>query len=310
MPHPERQYDVVGVGIATQDFLGVAHHEPLPGSKQRLAQWVEQGGGPVATALVTLARLGMHPCLVGSVGSDDYGQRIVRELHSEGVATDGVHVLAGTSHRSFILVEPEQQRRTIWSHKERPGLDSIPLERSLITSARALLLDTYMPHTAMTAARWMREAGKPVVIDAERCEDATLALLPWCDVIVASGEFGREASGTPDAAQAAQVIYQRYQQHVQAVIVTSGAAGSWCVSRYETFHTPAAATTPRDTTGAGDVFHGALLYGMLQQWSLRESTRFASATAALKCRAVGGRAGIPTLAEVTTWLQTNQDQFS
>jgi sulfofructose kinase len=84
----------------------------------------------------------------------------------------------------------------------------------------------------------------------------------------------------------------------RVVVVTEGEHGSWCASPEGEFHTPAF-EPPRvvDTTGAGDVFHGAFLFGRAQGWDLRRSLKVAAATASLKCRALGGRAGIPTLPE-------------
>ena len=81
------------------------------------------------------------------------------------------------------------------------------------------------------------------------------------------------------------------------VVVTEGAQGCWCASPEESFHTPAYPVTPVDTTGAGDVFHGAFLLAQARGWDLRHSLRLAAAAASLKCRALGGRAGIPTLDE-------------
>lgn len=294
------RYDVIGLGVASQDFIGVAAGEPVLGIKQPLTQWVEAGGGPVATALVTLARLGLRVCMAGAVGSDAYGRRIITDLQHAGVATEGMQVHAGTSHIAFALVEPGDGRRTIWWHHDRAVLDNVALDRALITSARALHIDSHMPEVALEAVHWMHAAGGLVMIDAERFKERTLALLPHCDVMVVSERFGREVAGQDDPAQAAQVLYERYGG---IAVVTAGELGSWCVSADDAFHTPAFTVAVVDTTGAGDVFHGAFLYGLLQRWPLREVARFASATAALKCRALGGRAGIPRMEEIDALLR-------
>jgi ribokinase len=297
----EYRYDVVGMGIASWDLIGVASRDPLMGGKQPLERWIETSGGPVATALVTLARLGMRPCMVGAVGNDGYGSRIIADLQQEGVATEAMQVFPGTSHVAFALVEPDTGRRTIWWHNDRAVLDRVSPDRTLITSARALHLDTHMPDVALQAARWMHEAGRLVMIDAERYKEQTAALLPYCTAIVVSERFGREASGEEEPPQAALALYRQYRA---MVVVTAGERGSWCVSHDDAFHTSAFTVPVVDTTGAGDVFHGALLYGLLNAWSLRECVRFASATAALKCRAFGGRAGIPRLNEVQAMLHS------
>ncbi len=296
----QQQFDVVGIGVATLDFIGVAAGEPLLGAKQPVAAWLEAGGGPVATALVALARLGARVCMAGAVGDDAYGQRIIADLQREGVATDGMQVRPGRSHVAFVLAEPGRDRRTVWWYSDPAVFETATVDPDLITSARLLHLDTYMPAATLAAARIMREAGGLVMLDAERLKETTLPLLPLCDVQIVSERFGREATGEADPARAALLLHRSYGN---LVVVTAGERGSWCVGRDELFHTPAFAVDVVDTTGAGDVFHGGFLYGLLRGWPLRRTARFASALAALKCRKAGGRAGIPTPEEVEQLLQ-------
>lgn len=290
-----KPYDIVGLGIAALDLIGVAQAAPLIGAKQQLAAWAEDGGGPAATAMVTVARLGGRALLATAVGDDPYGARIIAGLQREGVSTAGVQTLPGSSHVAFVLAEPGRDRRTIWWHNDRRVLDAYVPDRAQITAARALLIDTHMPAAAATAARWMRAAGGLVMIDAERVKESTLSLLPLCDLLVVSERFGREATGEERPDAAALALRRRYDR---LALVTCGAAGSWCAHGDELFHTPAMAVEPVDTTGCGDVFHGALLFALLRGDELRRAIRFASVTAALKTRALGGRAGIPTLEEV------------
>ncbi len=294
------RYDVIGLGVATVDFIGVLADEPTLGIKQPLSNWIEAGGGPVATALVTLARLGMQVCMAGAVGDDAYGQRILADLHQEGVATDAMHIRSGSSHVAFALVEPGHGRRTIWWHNDPQVLEAIPLDPALIASTRALHLDTHLPEAALQAAQIMHAAGGLVMIDAERVKASTLALLPHCDIMIVSERFGRDVGDTADLALAADRLQKQYGG---IAVVTAGERGNWCVGPDDAFHTPAFAVDPVDTTGAGDVFHGAFLYGVLQGWTLQHTARFASATAALKCRTWGGRAGIPTLEEIYALLE-------
>jgi len=292
-------FDVVGVGVATLDFVGIAASEPLPGYKHQLADWLEAGGGPVATALVVLARLGLRVCMAGAVGSDMYGQRILDDLRAAGVATDGMQVRPGASHLAFVLAEPGRDRRTIWWHNDPGAYAGLTIDTTLLRGARALHLDTLVP-AATEAAHAMRASGGLVMLDAGSFREQALELMPLCDAIVVSERFGHEATGEAAPAEAARALHARYGS---LVVVTAGERGSWCVSRDEAFHTPTFEVPTVDTTGAGDVFHGGFLYGLLQGWPLREVARFASATAALKCRAAGGRGGIPTRAEIDTLLR-------
>lgn len=294
-----QRYDVVGLGIASYDLIGVIAGEPRIGAKQQLAAWQEAGGGPVATALVTLARLGARVCMHGVTGDDAYGARIIADLQHEGVATEGMQIRPGASHVAMVLAEPGRDRRTVFWYNEPAVLAALELDRALIGAARALHLDTHMGEKAIEAARLMTAAGGLIMLDAERVRDYTLELLPYCHVQVVSEHFARQVSGEEEPFDAARVLHSRYGQ---LVVVTGGEGGSWVVGRGEAFHCPAFTVEVIDTTGAGDVYHGGFLYGLLQGWDLQKVARFASATAALKCRAIGGRAGIPYLREVKEWL--------
>ncbi|PDW00198.1 PfkB family carbohydrate kinase [Candidatus Chloroploca asiatica] len=295
------RYDVVGLGIASLDLIGVTEEQPLFGAKQSLTGWHEMGGGPVATALATLARMGARVAMTGAVGNDGYGQRILADLQTVGIDTQAMHVRPGTSHVSFVLAEPGRDRRTVWWHNDPTVLEQVPLEHELIRSARALLIDTHMPQVALHAARTMQATGGLVMIDAERVREHTLELLPLCNLIVVSAEFARQATGVVEPWEAARVLHSRYEE--QLVIVTCGAEGSWCANKGELFHTPAFEIEPLDTTGAGDVFHGALLYALLRDDPIRLAIRFASAAAALSCQGLGGRGNLPTVSEVEALLE-------
>ncbi|MEI8308767.1 MAG: PfkB family carbohydrate kinase [Chloroflexales bacterium] len=294
------RYDVVGLGTASYDLIGVAGEEPQLGRKQALTKWVEAGGGPVPTALVALARLGARTCMIGAVGDDAYGRRIIDDLAAEGVDTAGMQVRPGGSHIAFALAEPGSDRRSIWFRTDPAVLAAVQIDRSMITAGRALHLDTYTIDAGLQAARWAREAGIPVMIDAERVRAGTLDLLPLCTWLVVSVNFGRTATGEDDPEAAVRTLYARYGV---MTVITAGEGGSWCAVDGEVFHTPAFSVAPLDTTGCGDVFHGGLLFSLLRGDPPRPALRFASAVAALKTRAYGGRAGIPTLAEVEAFMR-------
>lgn len=293
------RYDVVGVGIASLDMIGIAAAEPQLGIKQPLGGWVEMGGGPVATALVAIARMGGRAALATVVGDDPYGARISEGLRAAGVDISAVVTRPGGSHVAFALAEPGRDRRTVWWYHEPAAFRGLPLDRELISSARSLLIDTHMPDVTLSAARWMRAAGGLVMIDAERVREGTRELLPHCDLLVVSERFGREATGFAEPWEAARALHGSYGR---LALVTCGAEGSWCAHEGELFHTPAFKVEPVDTTGAGDVFHGALLYALLRGDAVRAAVRYASAAAALSCRGLGGRGSLPGVDEVEAML--------
>ena len=156
----------------------------------------------------------------------------------------------------------------------------------------------------LTAARWAREAGITVVLDADVVKPHIPELLELTDYIVASERFAREFTGETDVKRAAGRLLR---DGVTAVVVTAGDQGSFCASREIEFHCPAFQVKVVDTTGAGDVFHGAFDFGLLRGWDLQRTIRFASAVAAMTCRHPGGRAGIPALGEALAFLRAHSE---
>ncbi|WP_298817319.1 sugar kinase [Chloroflexus sp.] len=288
------RFDVVGIGVASWDMIGIAATPPALGRKQPLAGYVEMGGGPVATALATLARLGARTALVSAVGNDRYGEAIRADLARFGVDTSFVAVKPGSSHVAFVLAEPGSDRRTIWWHNDAQVFADLTFPAELATKTRALLIDSHLP-AALPAAQQVRAAGGRIMLDAERVNPTVLELMPLCDDIVVSANFARAITGLSDLARATQTLAERYRR---IVVVTAGEAGSWACDGNELLYTPAFPTQPLDTTGCGDVFHGALLFAMLRGDPLPTALRFASAAAALKTRGFGGRSALPTLIEV------------
>lgn len=130
-----------------------------------------------------------------------------------------------------------------------------------------------------------------------------IELAGLCDFLVCSEEFAREYVGSEHAFDPEQVIRQMKSLGSPTVTITLGEQGSITCHGETVFRAPAYKVDVVDTTGAGDVFHGGYIYGLLQKWELKEVLRFASAIAALKCRRLGGRAGIPSLEEVHPMLR-------
>ncbi|MGQ9630925.1 MAG: carbohydrate kinase family protein [bacterium] len=294
-------FDVVGIGCSAVDYLGIAPYYPQPDVKLELLELSQQGGGPVATALVTLARLGARAGYIGKVGDDSLGQFIVREFRKEGVNTDYTIIHKGGSARfAFIVVDRERGTRTIfWSQKGVEPLRPEEVDRRAVLSARILHIDEYEPEAAAAAAVWAKEAGIRVVLDAERVSPTTRKLVESADVVIVPRDFALHLTGRANIESAGEAIYS---DHGGIVVMTAGSEGAFCVSDSSKFFQPAFPVDVVDTTGAGDVFHGAFIYGLLQGWDTKEIVEFACAVAAMKCRKLGGRAGIPTLKEVYEFL--------
>lgn len=292
---------VIGLGQCSWDLLGRVAEYPPVDEKAELLDFVEQGGGPVATALVTLARLGAKASFFGSIGADSYGTRIADSLDAAGVDISQLQTdPAGSSQLAFIAVEQQQGRRNIFCHRGARRLFCLNERgRQDIVAAAALLLDGTEPAAAFEAAMLAQACQVPVVLDGGSLRDSTLDLLPYCNHLVVSQKFaGQLCPGRPEAA-----LDRLLESGAEVAVVTLGARG--CIARDRAgtrIACPAFDVDVVDTTGCGDVFHGGYLYGLLAGQPLAERLRFASACAALKARQPGGRQGIPGLLEVEELL--------
>lgn len=297
----QNRFDVVGVGYTALDYLGVVSHLPLENTKLEMREFAIQGGGPAATAMVTLRRLGLTASYIGKVGDDGFGARMLEELRGEGVDVSSVVVEHGaTSQYAFIMVDARTAARTIvWTRGSVSRLAAQEVNLELVTSARGLLIDDLEPEAALAAARAARSRGIPVLIDAGSLRDGVRELLPYCDYIVASELFAGQISGGASLPRSLEVLRSFGPK---ASVVTLGERGCAFLSSAGLVEVAGFPMNAVDTTGAGDVFHGAYLFAALQGWDTLRACTFANAVAALKCERLGGRSGIPTLRDALDFL--------
>jgi sulfofructose kinase len=299
-------YDVVGLGIVTTDHLGILDQFPEEDTKQRLHEYTQQGGGTVGTPLVVCARLGLRSAYIGRLGDDPSSEFVRRDFEREGV--DTAHVINDRSFISpsaMILVNPSTHTRTIAWHK--PATSEIrvsDMNADVVRSSRAFYVDAHEGPASLAAARVALESGAMVFVDADNLTDGIRSVLPLADVIIGSAHFARLRYGdgfTPE--QVARLLFDEFGG---ICAITAGVDGSYVVTEEGRFHQPAFEIDVVDTTGAGDVYHGGFLFGLLRGWPVSDCACFASATAALKCRALGGRAGVPRFEEVTAFLDLQE----
>ena len=294
--------DVIGIGACTADMLFVVPQLPVFGQSMRASQYLRQSGGPVATALVTLARLGVSTRFIGRVGDDPEGEFIREEFRKEGVDVSQLMVERNVFSRAvLVVVDQATGERGFTSRREtNTPLTASDLNRQEIASAKVLHLDE-ANETSIQAAKWAKAAGVTVVFDGTRySEMLTELLLPVVDIPIVSEAFVQEwMPGAPPEA----VVERLCEFGARIAVVTLGERG--CVAKWkaELLTFPAFPVDVLDTTGAGDAFHGGFIYGVLQDWSVAEIVRFASAVASINCCQLGGRSGLPTVEEVHQFLE-------
>jgi len=295
-------FDVVGLGVNVINDLFLVPRFPEPDTKIDSLAATRQGGGVVATALVACARLGLRTKYVGKVGADDPGKLSRESLEQEGIdVTDLVVDPRENTRVTFGLIEQGSGRRTlVRGVAPLARLRPEEVSASAVTAGRVLHLDGYEGPAALWAARIAREAGIPVSLDAEDATECQEELFALSEILIMGRALGERVTGCRRVA----AILERLARLGPSVVgLTLAADGAVVCHRSRTVHVPGFKVDVRDTTGAGDVFHGAFLAGMLWGWPLQEILRLSNAVAALKCRTLGGRAGIPSLAETRAFVQ-------
>ncbi|MBK7930044.1 MAG: hypothetical protein IPJ98_22010 [Bryobacterales bacterium] len=296
--------EFLSLGYCAWDYLGIVPHVPRDG-KVRMKEHIEQGGGPAATAAVTAARLGVSAGFAGKVGDDDRGRYILAELRREGVDTSACIVEAGAqSAAAFCWVEEGSGNRSIaWHTGTATPMTADDVPADAVRAARILHLDGNQPEAALAAALCAREAGVLVSLDAGTFRPHMARLLELSDIVVASEQFSRELLGRDDPEQAVREMSTRGPR---TAVVTMGSRGCLGLAAEAGIRVPAYRLDAVDTTGAGDVYHGAFCAAILAGWDVERAMRFASAAAAIKCTRLGGRTGIPSYAEVCAFLDQRE----
>jgi sugar/nucleoside kinase (ribokinase family) len=304
--------DVVGLGLAALDVVFRLKAMPTWKSAPGFSDFGIYGGGMTGTAMVAASRLGVAAGYMGTAGTDSLGDLKVAGLAEEGVDVSRIVRRQGRETQIIAVYVRETDGERIFSSFRKPGelLRPEELDREYITSADYLLVDGCHFDAAVTAARWMKEAGKCVVLDAGKTSGsvskAVSRLVREADVLISGAGFVEALSGKSDLPTACRRVLK---EGPRIVVQTGGAKGCYTATREAGFQLPAFDAEVVDTTGAGDTFHGAYVVGLLRGWSAREIALFSMAAAALKCRKLGGRAGIPTFDEVMHFLRERGERI-
>ena len=296
-------FQVYGLGQCCLDYIGKVQAYPPPDVKCEFTDMIVQGGGPVATALVALARWGVSCAFSGVLGDDRFGAIIKESLEVEGIDTGGVLVREGfDSQFAFIVAEPGMGRRTIfWRRPTGPLPGPEEIDYRIVRKARVVLTDGLFPEASLAACKAAKEAGVPVVVDAGSLRAGMLDIARMSDYFLASETF---AEAIACAGKPLDACHRLAELGPSVVGVTLGPKGYVALDRGRIIERPAYAVEAVDTTGCGDVFHAGFIYGLIQKWDVDKSLDFASWAAAMVSLSLGGRSGIPTLEEMREkdWL--------
>ena len=292
--------DVVGIGENSVDLVYRVPQLTGPGDKVRATSCRRLLGGQVATTLATCAGLGLRTRYVGTFGNDEHGRLIRSELEQRGIDTSFASVRYAPNRHAVILVDEHTAERTVvWQRDPALTLRPDQVTREMLHGARLLHVDNVDEDAAIAAARLARAAGMAVTTDIDQVSGQTPELIALATVPILAERVPSALTGEADPARALRAMRR---EHDGMLCVTLGTRGSMLLVGDELFQTPAFRVDAVDSTGAGDVFRGALIVSLLRGDAPEPMLRFANAAAALSCTRIGAIAGAPGLSEITQLL--------
>jgi sulfofructose kinase len=301
----KKQFDAVGFGLNAVDHLIVVPEYPAFDTKIRLLEHKQAAGGQTATAMVALQRLGLKTAYAGRFGSDAEGQFGFRALREEGVDIEFAEVIEGARNQlAFIIVDERNGERTIiWDRDDRVSYATEEAPLALAERGRVLHVDAHDPPACVRMAKAAHAAGTIVSADIDNIYDGLPQLLPLIDILITSAEFPHRLTGIAD--ERASLVELKARYGCAIVGLTKGARGAVVFCEGQFLEAPACKVPQgcRDTTGAGDAFHGGFLYGLLTSEDIEPSLRLGNGVAALKCRDLGARTALPNADELTEFLR-------
>ncbi len=253
--------------------------------------------------MVTCARLGLRAKYVGTLGDDERGAVQLKSLRASGVNLDDIEVRPNCPNQSaYILVDQSTGERTVlWHRDDCLRIDPENITAGKIACAKLLHIDGHDTPAVSRAAEIARRHQIPVSVDVDTIYPGFDRVLPNVDYLVASSEFPGRWTHEPDPFRALEMIQQEYGMRMAAM--TLGADGSLARVDGRYLYSPGFVVDAMDTTGAGDVFHGAFCYAVIESMPLREALEFSNAMAALNCTALGARGCIASFAEAQAFMR-------
>jgi len=306
-----RSTDCFCIGHAAYDLIFPLDQFPQEDLKYQVEEIDQSGGGPAGNAACLLSKWGATTEFVGTVGNDWCGKQIVEEFHSIGVGTTHLSispevatplsvVLVNQTNGSRTIVNRNQPHSDARLNTERLNKERLNKEQLSDSSPRVLLFDGHELAASLQAMDLYPDAK--TVLDGGSLRDSTQLLATKVDFAIVSEKFAREFCNVKERLSIEAItacLHQLKSQCSGRVVITLGDRGSVFEDRGEVRTIDAIPAKAVDTTAAGDIFHGAFVWGLLQEWSLEVSLRFATVAAGLSTERAGGRRSIPDLGEVT-----------
>lgn len=296
---------VVGIGACVMDTLINVPNYPTEDTKLRATNSKPAGGGPVATGIVAVSKLGIDAEYVGVLSDDNGGQFLLNDFKKYGVGVDNVVIESG--YRSFTSViwlsAATTSRTCVFDKGNLPALVLNDAQKEAIKNAKLLMVDGNELDAAVEAAKFARENGVKVLYDCGGLYDGVERLLEYTDIMIPSEEFSLGHTGAATAEEAAKKLFEMYSPEV--VVVTQGKRGGLLYDGEKAISYPIYPAEVVDSNGSGDVFHGAFASAVVRGFDYETCCHFSSAVSAIKCTGVGARESVPDFDTVKAYLKEN-----
>ena len=292
---------ILSIGHSAYDFTYLLEAFPTENLKYSLNNGIETvmecGGGPAGNAAYLMGKWGAEVFYAGVIGDDPQGKAIESEFQSIGVNLSYLQWnRGGRTPFSVILANEQNGSRTLFNRTLPYPQLSIEWDSSLEWGA--LLIDGMELDASLKALAAYPEV--PSVLDAGSLDRETEMLAPLVSHLVCSevfaGSFTGEALDTEESI--ARAFLQLEELNTSCVVMTLGERGSVFRKDGELVVIPAMRVDAVDTTGAGDIYHGAFTFGLAAGFDLEKTIRIATIAAGLSVQKLGARVAIPAWNEV------------
>ena len=279
---------VVGLGACVLDTLISCDTYPMEDKKQKAESIFLSGGGPVGNALVVMSKLGVQAEVIGGFGSDSAGKYLLEDFTKYGVGVKNATVVDGaSSFTSYIVLAKDKASRTCLFDRGTVTDDPQNVQFSAIDDADVLHLDGNYLQCAIAAAKYAKEKGVKVSLDAGGLYAGIDQLLPYVDILIPSAEFALGLTKKTQIGAAMSALNEKYSPEI--LVVTDGSNGGYYWQNGQAEHYDSVKVKAVDTNGAGDTFHGAFVAAYCYGKTLQECCVYASKVAAYKCMHTGAR---------------------
>lgn len=294
---------IIGYGYPCMDINVLCDKMPDAGELSEMRDFSMMGGGKVCNAAIAAARLGAETAFIGGVGRDRYGRLIMDDFLSHGVDVKDFHILDGHTSVCFNLVDSAAKEK----HYIQYFTTVVPLKPGDLSEScfddNGVLMLYKLDEMSFYLIERAHEAGMQVMVDGDEFDRTVYENLDKIDILICS-EYFYNALYTDDDYE--QNLLKLHNMGPGIVVVTLGEKGCAGYENGSYFRLNAYQVTVNDTTGAGDVFHGAFARCIAEGYTAVEAAKFSSAVSAVKCIRLGGRVGIPTVKGTRHFMETGE----